>query len=142
MTEEIDRPSLSGTSLLPADASVYRKLFDISSGWWSSLFMRLREISIAFPASGGTTLALWFRFVAFYMSYPDMIRQKILLIKRLLKGHVLASDASRPDLLRAFAPGVNRSMWWRMGLARGAVSVDPVDGIHCHHFVGVTVNHA
>ena len=47
--------------------------------------MRLREISIAFPASGGATLALWFRFVAFYMSYPDMVRLRMLLSKRLFE---------------------------------------------------------
>lgn len=47
--------------------------------------MRLREVSIAFPASGGATLALGFRFVAFYMSYPDMVRQRVCLIEWLSK---------------------------------------------------------
>lgn len=79
MTEEIDRPSLSRIALLPADTSVYRELFDICFRWWSILFMRLREVSIAFPASGGATLAFWFRFVAFYMSNPDMVRQRVLM---------------------------------------------------------------
>jgi hypothetical protein len=81
VTEEIDRPSLSGAALLPVDASIHGKPFDICFLWWSSVFMRLREVSIAFPASGGATLAFWFRFVAFYMPYPEMVRQRVFRIE-------------------------------------------------------------
>jgi hypothetical protein len=63
--------------------------------------MGLCEVSIALPASGGATLTLWFRFVTFHMSYPDMVRQISLLSERLLKVHVLASDASGPDFWSA-----------------------------------------
>ena len=83
--------------MLPADAFINRELFVICFWQRSSLFMRLREISIAFPASGGATLTLWFRFVAFYMSYPDMVRDNVLVSEQLAKVHVLASDASGPD---------------------------------------------
>lgn len=116
MTEEIDRPSLSRIALLPADTSVYRELLDICFRWWGSLFMRLREVSIAFPASGGATLALWFRFVAFYMSYPDMVRDRVLERDQLVKVHVLASDTSGPDFWFANAgPPDGRSvrLGWR-----------------------------
>ena len=117
MTEEIDRPSLSDTALLPADASIYRKLFDISFGWWSSLFRRWHEVSIAFPASGGASLALWFPFVAFYMSYPNMVRLRMLLSKWLLKEYVLASDAPGSDFwLANTAPSDGRSS--RVGAVR------------------------
>lgn len=73
--------------------------------------MRLREIPIAFPASGDAALAFWFRFVALYMSYPGMVRQRILASERLLKLHVLASDASSSDFWSANAvPSDGRSI--------------------------------
>jgi hypothetical protein len=65
--------------------------------------MRLCDISIAFPASGLATLALWSGFVAFYMSNPDIVRQEVLVREQLLKVHVLASDASGPDFWFAHA---------------------------------------
>lgn len=110
--KEIDRPSLSGTALLPADASCYSKLFDICFYTWSSLFVRLSGVPIAFPASGDATFALWFRFVAFHMSYPDMVRQRVSVIEWLSKVHVLASDTSGPDFWSAYAapPDSGRSI--------------------------------
>ena len=73
--------------------------------------MRLCEIPIAFPAGGDAALAFWFRFVAFHMSYPEMVRQSVLARDRLLKVHVLASDASGSDFWSAYAaPSDRRSI--------------------------------
>lgn len=73
--------------------------------------MRLREIPIALPASSGAALAFWFRFVAFHMSYPDMVRQRVSVIEWLSKVHVLASDTSGPDFWSAYAvPSDSRSI--------------------------------
>jgi hypothetical protein len=111
VTKEIDGPSLSGTAQLPTDASVYRILFDIRFYSLSSLFRRLGEVSIAFPASGDAALAFRLRFVAFYMSYPDTVRQRVLVSKRVLVKHVLASDAPGPDFWSADAvPSDGRSV--------------------------------
>ena len=79
--------------------------------------MRLCEISIALSAGGGATLAFWFRLVAFHVSYPDVVRQRVLASEFLLIVHVLASDASGPDFWSADTSASGR--WCRSAGALG-----------------------